>query len=70
MGEMESEPEPEPEPEPQPQFGSGVIGALTTMGITPFQRNRMMAQQRAYDKTTGGDADFQAWLASKYGNNN
>ena len=35
MGEMESEPEPEPEPEPQPQFGSGVIGALTTMGSPP-----------------------------------
>ena len=73
MGEMESEPEPEPEPEPEQKFGfgfGGVYGGAGMKNITPFQRNRMMAQQRAYDKTTGGDADFQAWLASKYGNNN
>ena len=73
MGDMESEPEPEPEPEPEQKFGygfGGVYGGAGMKNITPFQRNRMMAPQKAFNKTTGGDLNFQTWLASKYGNNN
>lgn len=68
MGEMESDPEPEPDEAPEPEFGM-FQGPLMSR-LTPFQQQRMLNQQQAYNKTTGGDPDFQAWLASQYGNNN
>lgn len=63
MGDMESEPEPEPEPEPEQQFYFG-------RHKNKFAMQAMQRQQKAFNKTTGGDLGFQSWLASKYGNNN
>lgn len=73
MGDMESEPEPEPEPEPEQKFGygfGGVYGGAGMKNLVPAMVNQATAQKKAFNKTTGGDLNFQSWLASKYGNNN
>jgi hypothetical protein len=63
--------EEEEAPAPEQKFGFGFgriyggAGMKNPLPGSPGYKSFM--QQQQYNQTTGGDPEFQAWLASKYG---
>ena len=58
-------------PEAAPKAMTGPFGAYGLNDpmryATGSPMRAMLMQQQQYNQTTGGDPEFQAWLASKYG---
>ena len=63
--------EEEAAPEATPKAMTGPFGAYGLNDpmryATGSPMRAMLMQQQQYNQTTGGDPEFQAWLASKYG---
>ena len=70
----EEEEEEEAAPAPEQKFGygfGGIYGGAGMVNKLPGSPGyKQWAQKKAFNKTTGGDPEFQAWLASKYGKGN